>query len=54
MSMSAKPPPDDADKLAEESKESIGKVREMVDELKTVQEHENAVIDPEVPPSAAQ
>jgi len=47
-------PAPDPDELSRESNESFDKARELVDELKIVQEHENAVLaeDPEKPPDS--
>jgi hypothetical protein len=45
----SQPHPGDPDKLAEESNRSIGKVRELVDELKTVEEHERIIIGGDPP-----
>jgi len=39
----------EADQLGEESKESIEKARELLDEMISVQEHENAVLEDDEP-----
>jgi hypothetical protein len=43
----------DADRLSEETKESIEKARHLLDEMKTVQEHENAVLEETEDPGPA-
>jgi hypothetical protein len=43
--MSSNPRADDPDKLHQEIRESIEKVRDLTDELKIVQEHENAILE---------
>jgi hypothetical protein len=35
----------DFERIAETSKESLGKLHSLVDELKTVQEHEKCILD---------
>lgn len=40
---------DDLDELGESSKESIEKARNLLDEMKIVQEHENAILKDERP-----
>ncbi len=40
----------DAERLKETNKESIGRMHIMVDEMKVVQEHENAVLSGADPP----
>ena len=42
----------DADKLYESNKESFGKLRSMVDELKSVEEHEKNLVTDEKTPTA--
>ena len=42
----------DADRLGEESKESIEKARDLLDQMKVVQEHENAILEDAEDPEA--
>ena len=42
-----------ADRLGEESKESIEKARDLLDQMKVVQEHENAVLEETEDPDSA-
>jgi hypothetical protein len=48
--MQAHPAPEDPERLRQEIQESIEAVRELVDELKIVQEHEDAVLRGPEPP----
>jgi hypothetical protein len=43
--MSADAHADDPDRLKQEINESIERVRDLADELKIVQEHENAILE---------
>jgi hypothetical protein len=43
--MSSNPHADEPDKLHQEIREFIEKVRDLADELKIVQEHENAILE---------
>jgi hypothetical protein len=42
-----------ADQLGEESKECLEKARDLLDQMKTVQEHENAILEDAEDPEAA-